>query len=241
MILILFTGCSETETHGPNNSKKISESLNKNTTENEYSINYSGPISFEVNEQEFQIIPVLNPILEYIQEVEKSDEDYKGLFRSMVVEPFREEAFGKDGGLWLRDRYSFEAPRNSEQLQESIKTLDQDFEHLSLLIKETIEKSANLLPGGNTKIYIFPFNPDQFNSIRQMSGVTAFGTSNQIIVMHIAPHHYDEDMLKYATAHEYHHIVHFEKNENRDLFDYVLSEGKADSFANIMIPHFEAP
>jgi len=65
-----------------------------------------------------------------------------------------------------------------------------------------------------------------------MNGVTAFATSNYQIVLHIAPQKYDEEMLKYALAHEYYHVVYYEeyRNRKRDLVEYVLSEGKADSF-----------
>lgn len=76
-----------------------------------------------------------------------------------------------------------------------------------------------------------------------MNGVTAFATSNHQIVLHIAPQKYDEEMLKYALAHEYYHVVYYEeyRNRKRDLVEYVISEGKADSFANILIPNFKAP
>lgn len=121
--------------------------------------------------------------------------------------------------------------------------MDENYEHFSHLIKETLEKSSNLLHGGKTTIYLFPFNPDQYTIISQMSGVTAFATSNQIIVLQIAPQKYKEEMLKYTVAHEYHHIVYFEdkKDKQRDLFDYILSEGKADSFATLINPEINVP
>lgn len=74
-----------------------------------------------------------------------------------------------------------------------------------------MKESSNLLPGGETTIYLFPFNPDQNIAINIMNGVTVFSTSNHKIVLHIAPQKYDEEMLKYALAHEYHHVVYFEK------------------------------
>ena len=65
-----------------------------------------------------------------------------------------------------------------------------------------------------------------------------FATPEQFIVLQIAPQKYNEEMIPYTIAHEYHHTVYFEKvkNQKRDLIDYVLIEGKADSFANLVIP-----
>lgn len=68
-ILLLLTGC---------NDEKSSEKSkpNKNVEKSEgYSIKNASTIHFKVGVQEFQIVPVFNPILEYIQK--ESVENYK--------------------------------------------------------------------------------------------------------------------------------------------------------------------
>lgn len=244
VMITLLTGCNEESVPEPGKSTKTEKIANHVDNTKGYSIKNATPINFKVGEQEFHIVPVFNPMLEYIQKVEEnSEEKHKELYLSTVVEPFRKNVFGENGGLWLKDRYSFAAPINIERLNESIQMLDEDYEHFSYLIKEALKKSSNLLPSGNTTIYLFPFNPDQYHFISQMSGVMAFASSNQIIILQIAPQKYNEETLKYAMAHEYHHVAYFEKNENqnKDLVDYILTEGKADSFAKLIIPDFEAP
>ncbi|OCA81686.1 hypothetical protein A8F94_22785 [Bacillus sp. FJAT-27225] len=223
--------------------KEISTSRNVDNTEG-YTIKNAFPTQFNIGEQEFEIVPVFNPLLDYIGKVkEDSNANHKDLYISTVVEPFRKEAFGENGGLGLKDKYNFAAPLNVNRLNESIRLLDEEYENFIRLITEGLEKSSLLLKGEKTTIYLFPANPDQYAIISQMSGVLAFATTNQVIVLHIAPQNFEEDILKYTLAHEYHHTVYLtkKKQQERDLFDYVITEGKADSFANLVFPEINAP
>jgi len=239
----LLAGCMKEKTIEPNEKSNYEIFEENGDIKVGLQIRNARTINFNVEEQEFSIVPIFEPYLEYIQKVEdQSINSYRELFHQIVVEPFRKTAFGENG-QWVKDHNSFKAPINIERLEESIQILDQDFDYFIQLIKEVMKEAANLLPGGKTTIYLFPFNPDQNIAINIMNGVTAFATSNHQIVLHIAPQKYDEEMLKYALAHEYYHVVYYEKykNRKRDLVEYVLSEGKADSFANILIPKFNAP
>nr|WP_259547043.1 DUF2268 domain-containing protein [Heyndrickxia oleronia] len=244
IISSILAGCDEKKSSVHNPPDK-SEITSKNIDNDKgYSIKNAKQIQFKVGEQDFKIVPIFDSLLEYIQKVkENPKEDYKDLYLSTVIEPFRIEAFGENGGKWLKDKINFAAPINIERLNESIQYLDGNYEYFISLVKESLEKSSNLLPGEKTTIYLFPFNPDQYNLIKQMSGVTAFATPNNSIILQIAPQKFTEEMLKYTLSHEYHHTVNFEKNGNQnwDLVDYVLSEGKADSFANLIFPNVEVP
>jgi uncharacterized protein YjaZ len=242
IIVSLLSGCVE---------EKSTETIKQTKTENDskesdnikgYEIKNATPVQFKVAEQEFEIVPVFEPHLEYVQKVkENQDSNHKKLYISTVLEPFRKKTLGENKGLWLNDYLT--APINIAKLNESIILLDKNFEHFSHLIKESLEKSAKLLPGGKKTIYLFPFNPDHSVSISRMNGVTGIAAPEQFIILHIAPHKYKEEMITYTMAHEYHHTVYFEKykTQERDLIDYVLSEGRADSFANLVYPNMNIP
>jgi uncharacterized protein YjaZ len=241
IIISLLTGCVE---------EKVSEQVKQIESDNPsnlkeepegYSIQNATPVQFKVAEQEFEIVPVFEPHLEYVKKVrEDPDANHSELYISTVIEPFRKEAYGEDRGLWLKDMLT--GAINIEKLNESIILLDENYEHISNLIKESIEKSAKLLPSGKKTIYLFPFNPDQSFTISTMNGVAGFATE-QLIVLQIAPQKYKEEMIPYTIAHEYHHTVYFEKHkaQERDMIDYVLSEGRADSFANLVYPNMNIP
>ncbi|WP_433747731.1 DUF2268 domain-containing protein [Falsibacillus pallidus] len=246
LLISLLSGCVQEKTsdQAAQTKKDFSTAQKKATEKNP--IQNAAPVQFKVGEQEFKIVPVFGPILEYIKKAKKKkskDPNYKELYISTVVEPFRKEAFGGDKGLALKDKYSFAAPINIDRLYESIRLMDENYEHITCLIKEGLEKSAKLLPGSKKTIYLFPFNPDQSILISQMKGVASFSTPEQFIVLQIAPQKYDENMIPYTVAHEYHHTVYFEKikNQEKDLIDYALVEGKADAFANLVIPGMEIP
>jgi uncharacterized protein YjaZ len=241
IIVSLLTGCVE---------EKATDTIKHTKTENVskesdnikgYEIKNATPIQFKVADQEFEIVPVFEPILEYVQKVRENQEaNHSELFISTVVEPFRKEAYGENSGLWLKDMLT--AAINIEKLNESIILLDENYEHFSNFIKEGIEKSAKLLPSGKKTIYLFPYNPDASFSISLMNGVAGFATE-QLIVLQIAPQKYKEERIPYTMAHEYHHTVYFEKHKTQesDLFEYVLSEGKADTFAIKVFPNVQVP
>jgi uncharacterized protein YjaZ len=240
MIVSLLTGCVEekgTETTKQTKTENVSK---ESTNTKGYEIQNATPVQFKVGEQEFEIIPFFEPILEYIEKVKESSEpNHKELYTSTVVEPFRKMAFGETGGVGLEDKFNFFAPLKMEKLNESIILLDKNYDHISHLIKDGLENSAKLLPGGKKTIYLLPFNPDQGQAISFINGVTAFATPEQFIVLQIAPHKYKEEMIPYVISHEYHHTVYTEKIKNHriDIIDYVLVEGKADSFASLIYPN----
>jgi uncharacterized protein YjaZ len=242
IIVSLLTGCIEekaTETTKLTKTENVSKASD---TTKHYEIKNAIPVQFNVGEQEFEIIPFFEPILEYADKVKESTEpNHKQLYLTTVVEPFRKMAFGEKGGLGLEDKFNFFAPLKIEKLNESIKLLDENYDHFSHLIKDGLEKSAKLLPGGKKMIYLLPFNPDQGQAISFMNGVTAFATPEQFIVLQIAPHKYKEEMIPYVISHEYHHTIYTEKikNHRMDIIDYVLVEGKADSFASLIYPNMK--
>src|SRR5690606_19306882 len=115
-------GCTKDEFTKSNDSPETEEEKVVMEEENEvFSLKKAKTIEFSRDGQEFRIIPVFKPILDYIQKLEENpEEDYKDLFNSLVFEPFRKEAFGENGGLRLKDHPNFQAPLNVERLKEYI-------------------------------------------------------------------------------------------------------------------------
>jgi uncharacterized protein YjaZ len=240
IIVSLLTGCVKEKASETTKQTKTEDVSKELANTEEYEIQNATPVQFKVGEQEFEIIPFFEPILEYVDSVNASSEpNHKELYISTVVEPFRKMAYGVSGGVGLENKFNFLAPTKIEKLKESIILLDENYDHISRFIKDGLEKSARLLPGGKKTIYLLSFNPDQGQAISFMNGVTAFATPEQFIVLQIAPQKYKEEMIPYVISHEYHHAVYMEKIKNHriDIMDYVLVEGKADSFANLIYPN----
>lgn len=116
IIVSLLTGCVEekaTETMKQTKTEKVSK---ESDTTKDYEIKNAIPVQFKVGEQEFEIIPFFEPILEYVKKVKESLEpNHKELYVTTFVEPFRKMAFAENGGLGLEDKFNFFAPINVEQ------------------------------------------------------------------------------------------------------------------------------
>jgi uncharacterized protein YjaZ len=242
MIVSFLDGCVQEKATETTKQTKTEDNSKESNKMKSYEIKNAFPVQFTVAGQAFEIVPVLEPHLEYVKKVKENEEsNHKELYLSTVIEPFQEEELGEKRVSWLSDYLP--APINIEKLNESIILLDENFEHITSLIKESLEKSAALLPGGNKTVYLFPFNPDHSTGISRMSGVAGLAAPEQFILLQIAPQKYKEERIPYTISHEYHHTIYYEKiiTQKRDLLDYVLVEGKADAFANLVYPNTDIP
>ncbi|GAA0501845.1 hypothetical protein GCM10008986_31720 [Salinibacillus aidingensis] len=80
--------------------------------------------------------------------------------------------------------------------------------------------------------------------MKWMKGVSGIAWNKDFILIQIAPPFFDENSLKNTVAHEYHHSVFFENNDNSSsltLLEEVMLEGRADTFARLMYPSTETP
>ncbi|GGD09750.1 DUF2268 domain-containing protein [Pontibacillus salipaludis] len=233
----LLTGCEEKGQDGtePTTLEDTEEADNSER----YTLKHAKETKVTIANQEFEIIPVLEPIFNYVQIIEQEPLKSKTeAYTSTVIEPFRKTVYGEENGHFLQGHLSFQPPRNVDKLKASVQKLDENYEDILDSLKTSLKQSVHLLPlDSTTKIYVFPFNPDQLSVIDDMNGVTGFATPNTI-VLNIEPEQYTEEMLRYIIAHEYHHIVHFNINprKEQDLMGYSLMEGGADSFAQMIYP-----
>lgn len=114
-------------------------------------------------------------------------------------------------------------------------------------LNETIEKTMieaiDLLPGENTSFYIFPVNPDDWFTINNMEGIGGAAFFGNKVLLIIDPA-VDGEMIQHTVAHEYNHTVHMAENGRASLatvLDGVITEGKADVFANKLYPNTQVP
>nr|WP_269140711.1 DUF2268 domain-containing putative Zn-dependent protease [Radiobacillus kanasensis] len=114
-------------------------------------------------------------------------------------------------------------------------------------VKESIQESSDMLPGEGKPIIITPTNPSIPSvtySMERMNGVLGFSPNDGSILL-IIDSTYEKESLLYTVAHEYHHTVNKELNQNgyisSFLIDRILFEAKADAFAEMVYPNIEVP
>ena len=129
-----------------------------------------------------------------------------------------------------------------ESLKEEIFLLKQcDFKNI---VDSSFQKIIKELPGPKTKILFIPVNPKHRNLYRQYEvGVVAITVGAGKIIVSIDPtSSYWEEQLPYVLAHEYHHSVWTSRNFTTKDFtplEYLILEGKADSFAKNLFPKID--
>lgn len=224
IILILF-GCSNDKANS------ITEEID--------SKNQSVEI-VNVNDQVFEIIPTYSYYLDYISEQQSSDTNKDESFYDTVIAPISNEIYGNK--FSLNGNIHFSTPRSISKLNEYINQLNEMHSEIIHILKEGLKDSTDILSGGDYKIYLTPFNPDESSSY--MKGVAGFADKGNI-VLQLDPYQFTKDSLKSTLAHEYHHAVYMEFSDYNTrlhhLLDSVLMEGKADLFTKIIYPNYSVP
>ncbi|WP_175991463.1 DUF2268 domain-containing protein [Bacillus sp. Marseille-Q1617] len=226
MTILLFTlsACAEDE----NNTEKIHiEELPAQKT-----------MEFSYGNQNFQIIPFYEETLDYIEVVEGNTLlNTLGTFNYTVKSPLLEKMSEKKMILKREIPPNITITHDIQNLKDQTAELIQHQDATNELIKESLVKSADLLEGGDKTIYVMPVNPDM--PTEDMGGLAAWTLDDNVILLALSSS-YNEEMLAYTMAHEYHHAVTMEGDTAYDsLLDFVVFEGKGDAFAKTLYPETE--
>ncbi|MFZ0578256.1 MAG: DUF2268 domain-containing putative Zn-dependent protease [Psychrobacillus psychrotolerans] len=193
---------------------------------------------FSYKGQEFNIISFFDEVLEYTRAISENPElDKKAIYTEYVLEPFLDKSSLKD--ITLGDPLS--PSSEIEQLEIKTNELLENQEQINKWIEEALLKSAELLPGEDTNVYIFPVNPEEWHVINTGGGLSGLTYSENDILLKFDPS-VSEEMVKYAAAHEYHHTVNFLHDSipiEYNILDLTVTEGKADYFTSIVYPEIK--
>lgn len=207
-----------------------------------------GEWEFSRGEQGFRIVPAYEGQARYLEESRSDPEAYPDdLWREHVVDGYREECLAGEYGRFARARVS-EPILDLDRLEESIKAMrDSDVERV---VEGALSKSARKLPGPDTTVCVFVADDYQATySYQEGMGASGFAAGSGRIALFVAPEGDWKEWLPYTTAHEYHHSAwtsiwkdtHREGEPLSELADYLVFEGRADSFAHLLYPERSAP
>ncbi|QTN00628.1 hypothetical protein ERJ70_15790 [Sediminibacillus dalangtanensis] len=129
------------------------------------------PVEFDYKGQHFTIVNLFDEMEGYVKAAKQQPENLDSLYKKHVLEPLRSMAFGEGNGY---DRLRFQAPTDIEATEKALHTLIGQQEEISNIIRETLKKSADELPGGEKTVYIIPANtdfPDIYKVVDNVSGM----------------------------------------------------------------------
>lgn len=198
------------------------------------------PKSFSYKDQYFEITTYEKEYYDYLKEMDT--DDLNDVYHATVLESFRKQAFGENEGYSLvsSEDWHFIPPTNKSSLEKTMKYLEKEEAMILETIKQAIQDSVDLLPGGDKDIHVFPTNPDNtfgMGRVDDLSGVTW----NEEFMLITIGRDFSEVELKQLIAHEYHHTVYNETNEPRyTLRESAVVEGKAEYFAKQVYPEGES-
>lgn len=135
---------------------------------------------------------------------------------------------------------------NTSELKKGIERIHLHKKSIKVKITSALKKSNTYLKNDSLTLYILPANPANKAIMRSMSGIMGLTAGSKQILLTIDPEIMGwEEMLEYAVAHEYNHAywthIHFGKSTTWTLLDYLIFEGRGDSFAHLLYPKVKAP
>ncbi|MED4018749.1 DUF2268 domain-containing protein [Sutcliffiella cohnii] len=216
MFVLLLSACEETVDTEIKEEVEVSEGV--------------FTVAHETFQQTFEIIPLYENFHEYIEKSEIEDANLRFLYLETVFLPSWDKCF-KDGEyLDLMNNYIQNPPTNIHDTKRIVNEMMNT--NLEEVVQAALKKSSEILPGPDTTVCILPYN-------QNAGGVALNVGAGKIVIFYNKQFYNTEDNLAGTVAHEYHHSVWTDEHysgEPMTLLDYLIFEGRAESFKRILYP-----
>jgi len=128
----------------------------------------------------------------------------------------------------------------------SIVELNDNRTKISQLIFAALDDCNKYLKNDSITVYIKPATGYEKMMISKMGGITALTTGKKQIILAVDPTVASwQETIKYNIAHEFNHTywtkMCFATNPSWTLLNYLVFEGRADSYAHFIYPQTNAP
>lgn len=203
---------------------------------------------FEQSGQEFRVILAYEGQARYLEEINSDpDADTASLWREHVVDAYREDCLAGEYERLAEGRLS-EPVLDLKRLEGAVKALRGS--DVAQIVETALRRSARELSGPDTAICVFvEENRMAAYSREAAAGAGGFTAGSGKILLFVNPEGDWKEWTPYITAHEYHHAAwthlwtedHPGQEPLSDLVDYLIFEGRADSFAHLLYPDKIAP
>ena len=192
---------------------------------------------------EFKTVVMYDAFAEFISKSKEQKYDTAVFYKELILDSVYEDFI--DGGEYavLADRYIGRTIKDHDDLAYKL-GLFKD-KNVEMIVNDALSKSNSHLAGINTTVYIFPSVGDYEQMTDLLGGVAGvtIGQGKLLILVDPTVDNW-ESVLSYVVAHEYHHSIWTSKQlkeKSFTLLDYLVFEGRADSFAHIVYPEVEVP
>lgn len=182
----------------------------------------------------------------FIDKVKTDNRSLDSIYKENIQTTIYDTHFQKSEYAFIVKDFFATPVRNTTELAKSIDRITLNHEKIKTKIIGALKKSRQNIDNDSLTIYIIPSNPDSMNIIKTMTGIMGLTAGSKQIILTIEPDIPGwENMLEYAVAHEFNHAywtnVNFAKSAKWTLLDYLVFEGRGDSFAHLLYPNVIAP
>jgi uncharacterized protein YjaZ len=202
----------------------------------------AGPVYSGAQIPEVTVVPVYEGMASYTEAIAANpNADRRALWQEKVVDPYWKRC--TEGGEYVDYAPPLKTPMaDIASLRAAIAALRAS--SLESVVRSAMQKSGSVLPGPATTVCILAAD-SSWTYLQDLHGVGGFTAGAGKIWLTILPGGDWKDWISHAVAHEYHHSVwtarHHQTNPILNMTDYLVFEGRADSFANMIDPQRHSP
>jgi len=203
------------------------------------------PETMKINQDsELKIVPLYTQYQKYLEaSLETNDTEQKRKFFKEFVLDYIEEIGEEEkfGTADLKGNFLMKSTSYEQELLNRIDILMSKHEEIEEMIIETYTASHKVLPKKKSTIFLVPIN-SEFAFIGESLGGVSGNAYKDSFVFYLNED-FDKNILAYATAHEYHHLI-LRDTPNfmiSSILNSVILEGKADAFADRIVKGVSPP
>ena len=201
-------------------------------------------LRFTQADQQFSIVSFYLHMEEYIKLGKENRKQIDRIYKKYVYDPIWKDFASKGECSFLAK--SLKNPiKDLQGLSSEITVLSKS--GVEEIVKKALINISEVLRGPHTTVYLQVIDPIYKNYIPKnlQTGLVAhtFGSGRIFIAIDPTTSTWRDQLLK-IVAHEYHHSVWISRNfktVNFSLLEYLILEGRADSFSNLVYPNIESP
>lgn len=198
------------------------------------------PAILTVAEQKFELFSYYQAFSDYIKLAKNKPDSLDETYAQAVTQPFLKNAFEEGKGIQYMGYWFFTPPQDIIPLQSVLQALSNREKSLHTAIEKALKKSAEILPGSDKTVHIFPANPAFTHGKTQELNIPGVALDKNVIALFVTSTLLEED-LQHIVSHEYFHMIDMEKGTGESsasttLLESAVMEGKAEAFAKIVYP-----
>lgn len=182
----------------------------------------------------------------FLNNVKANEKKRDSIYEATIQTAIFNTHFQKSEYAYIVKDFFAKSIKNTTELKKCVDRISLNEKLITTKVLGALKKSKEQLNNDSLTIYIIPADPASRQTIEQMTGIMGLTAGSKQIILTIEPDVKGwENMLEYAVAHEFNHAywthMQFAKSTKWTLLDYLVFEGRGDSFAHLLYPKVKAP